>query len=122
MELFLKFLIVFAVGGGVCLIAQVLINFTKLTTARILVIFLLVGVVLEAASVFEPIKNVVSSGITVPIIGFGAVLARGAIEGAKNGLLQSMIGGLAAASAGVTAAIIFSFLLAMIAKPRSKKL
>jgi stage V sporulation protein AE len=88
----------------------------------VLVIFLLAGVILQATGAFQPIYEFAGAGIAVPIIGFGAVLARGAMEGAEQGLLKSFTGGLAAASAGIAASIIFSFIVAMFAKPRSKKL
>ena len=122
MEIFLKYLAVFAVGGLLCMIGQILINRTKMTVARILVIFLLLGVFLEAATIWEPIKNFAGAGVTVPIVGFGAALAAGAIEGARQNIFQSFLGGLSAVSAGITAAIVFSFLWALIFNPRSKKL
>lgn len=112
---------VFLVGGVVCMIAQLLINKTKITSARILVTFLLVGVALEAVGIFEPIEAFGKAGITIPIIGFGASLARGAIKGAKIGLLQSVTYGMSAVSAGLTAAIFFGFVIALIFKSHSKK-
>ena len=84
MNYFLTYLIVFAVGGLVCLIGQVIINLTKFTSARILVIFLLLGVLLETIGVFKYIKDFAQAGITIPIIGFGSNLAKGAIEGAQQ--------------------------------------
>ena len=93
MDIFIKFLIAFAVGGSICVLGQLLINFTKMTSARILVIFLLLGVILEACGVFEPIKMVANAGITIPITGFGSTLAKGAIKGAKEkGLLGAVTG------------------------------
>lgn len=103
------------------MIAQLLINKTKITSARILVTFLLVGVALEAVGIFEPIEAFGKAGITIPIIGFGASLARGAIKGAKIGLLQSVTYGMSAVSAGLTAAIFFGFVIALIFKSHSKK-
>lgn len=122
MEIFLDYLKVFAVGGAVCFIGQILINRTKMTSARILVIFLLLGVLLEAVGVFKYIEEFAGAGITIPIIGFGSNLAKGAIEGAKEGLLQAVIGGLATVSAGLTAAIIFGFIFALIFKSHTKKM
>ena len=74
-----EYLIVFAVGGSICLIGQVLVITTKITTARILVLFELIGVFLMAVGIYEPISNFAKAGINTPIIGFGAGLARGAI-------------------------------------------
>jgi stage V sporulation protein AE len=122
MDMFLKYLIVFSVGGMVCLLAQILIIRTRMTSARILVLFELIGVVLQAVQIFEPIKNFANAGITVPIIGFGASLARGAIEGVKeSGILGIFSGGLTATSAGVAAAVGFAYLFALIFRARSKQ-
>ncbi len=121
MEIFLTFLIVFAVGGGICVLGQLLINFTKMTSARILVIFLLIGVILEAVGIFEPIKNVAKAGITIPITGFGSNLAKGAIKGAKErGLLGAVVGGTEAAGAGLAGAIFIGFIAALVGKPKTK--
>ena len=122
MEIFIQFLIVFAIGGGICVLGQLLINFTKITSARILVVFLLIGVVLEAVGVFDTIKEVAQAGITIPITGFGSNLAKGAIRGAKEkGLLGAVTGGTEAASAGLAGAIFIGFVSALIGKPKTKK-
>ena len=122
MEGVLKYLIVFAVGGLICLLAQILIIRTRMTSARILVLFELIGVFLQAVMLFEPIKNFANAGITVPIIGFGASLARGAIEGVKQfGILGIFNGGLTATAAGIAAAVGFGYLFALIFKSHSKK-
>ncbi len=115
------YLRVFLVGGLVCMVGQLLMNKTKITSARILVTFLLLGVVLQAFGAFEFIEKFARAGVTIPIIGFGASLARGAMEGAKIGLLQAVTYGMAAVSAGLTAAIFFGFLFALIFRPHSKK-
>ncbi len=116
------YLIVFGIGGAVCLIGQILIVRTRMTSARILVLFLLIGVLLEAAQIFEPIKNFAKSGITVPIVGFGASIAKGAIDGAKTqGILGVLKGGLTATAGGIAAAMFFAFVFAIIFKARSKK-
>ncbi len=112
---------VFLVGGLVCAIGQILINKTKMTSARILVLFLLLGVVLQACGVFGYIEDFAKAGITIPIIGFGSTLAKGAMEGAKVGLLQAVTKGLGSVSAGLGAAIVFGFLFAIIFKSHSKK-
>ena len=118
----LTYLIVFLVGGGVCLFAQILIIRTRMTSARILVLFELIGVFLGAINIFEPIKDFAKSGITVPIVGFGASLAKGAIDGVqKYGVLGIFNGGLTATSAGIAAAVGFGYLFALIFKSHSKK-
>lgn len=122
MEFFLKYLIVFFVGGSICLLAQILIIRTRMTSARILVLFELIGVFLQAVTLFDPIKNFANAGITVPIIGFGASLARGAIEGVKkSGILGVFNGGLTMTAAGIAAAVGFAYIFALIFKSHSKK-
>ena len=110
----------FMVGGLICMLAQLLINYTKLTAGKILVIFLLIGVTLQAFGVYEYLVDFAGSGATVPISGFGYLLANGAIKGAKKGLLAAVTGGFTAATAGISSAIIFSFIIALLFKPRSK--
>lgn len=121
MEIFWEYVKAFAVGGLVCVIAQILINRTKMSSARILVLFLLIGVVLEAVGLFEYIKNFAGAGITVPITGFGSTLIQGAKEGAKIGLLEAVTYGFRNMAGGVTAAIFFGFFFALIFKSHSKK-
>lgn len=120
MDIFLTYLKVFAVGGVVCAIGQILINKTRMTSARVLVTFLLAGAFLEAVGLFRYIEDFGKAGITIPITGFGKSLAAGAIEGAKEGLFQSCTGGLAAVAAGLTAAIVFGFVIALISKSKPK--
>lgn len=121
MDIFLTYLTVFAVGGFICLIGQILINLTKLTSARILVIFLLAGVLLEAIGVFGYLKDFAHAGVTIPILGFGSNLAKGAIEGARtSGLFGALTGGVKAAAAGLAGAIFIGFVVALISKARSK--
>ncbi len=122
MDIVLQYLIVFVVGGTICLLAQILIIRTRMTSARILVLFELIGVFLQAVMLFEPIKNFAKSGITVPIIGFGASLARGAMEAVKeDGILGIFTGGLTATAAGIAAAVGFGYIFALIFRARSKK-
>ena len=115
------FLKAFLVGGGICMIAQVVINFTDLTAGKILVIFMLAGVVLQGLGLYQYLVEFAGAGATVPISGFGYLLANGAIKGAQKGLFGAFTGALSSASAGVSGAVIFSFLMAMIFKSRSKK-
>lgn len=100
--------------------AQILINTTKLTSGRILVVFMLSGLFLQSIGVYKYLIDFAGAGATVPISGFGYLLAEGAIIGAKSGLFGAITGGLRAASSGITAAIVFSFLIALIFKPKSK--
>lgn len=121
MDVFLRYLAVFAVGGIICMIGQVLLNLTKMTPARILSSFLLLGVVLETFGLFQPIKEFANAGITIPICGFGSTLAKGAMESAKQmGVLGAFTGGVTAGAAGLSAAIIIGFVIALIFKSRNK--
>lgn len=111
----------FAVGGLICALAQVIINFTDLTAGKILVMFMLFGVALQGLGLYQYLVDFAGAGATVPISGFGYLLANGAIKGAEKGLYGAFTGALSAASAGISAAVIFSFLMAMLFKSRSKK-
>ena len=118
----IMYLKVFAIGGLVCLIGQILIITTKMTSARILVSFLLLGVALEALGLFQPIKEFANSGITIPIIGFGASLAHGAIDaGNTMGLLGVFTGGLTATAAGIAAAVLAGYIVGLIFNSKTKK-
>ena len=117
----LNFLKAFLIGGTICMIAQIVINFTDLTAGKILVIFMLAGVVLQGLGLYQYLVDFAGAGATVPISGFGYLLANGAIQGAEKGFFGAFTGALSAASAGISAAVIFSFLVAMIFKSRSKK-
>ncbi|MEG1500101.1 MAG: SpoVA/SpoVAEb family sporulation membrane protein [Clostridia bacterium] len=113
---------VFLIGGLICAFGQILIIKTKMTTARILVLFVIIGVVLQAFGIFEPISEFANAGINVPIIGFGAALAKGAIAAVKDqGIIGIFTGGLQAVSGGISAAVLFAFVFALIFKSKSKK-
>lgn len=113
---------VFLVGGFVCMLGEVLIITTNITSARILVTFELVGVFLEAVGLFEPISSFAGAGINVPIVGFGAALAKGVINAVKtSGLVGVFTGGLGATAGGIAAAIFFAFIFALIFKSHTKK-
>ena len=117
----LDYLFAFLVGGLVCLAAQVLIDLTKLTPARILVIYVVLGVALGALGLFEPIADFAGCGITVPLIGFGGNVARGVREAVSDtGLLGALTGGLSAASGGTAAALCFGYLVALFCNARPK--
>ena len=117
----LPYLRAFLVGGALCVVAQILIDKTKLTPARILTGYVCLGVLLSAIGVFAPLKEYAGAGASVPLVGFGHLLAEGvrtAVE--KDGLLGALTGGLAAASAGITASLLFAFLWSLIFKSRQK--
>ena len=120
-EIFLTFLKVFIVGGSICTVAQVIINYTKITSGRILVYFLLSGVLLQALGLYQYLVDFGGAGATVPISGFGYLLANGAMKGAKESLFKAITGGITAAGMGIAAAIVFGYLIALIFFSRSKK-
>lgn len=119
-NILLMFLKAFTVGGLICVVAQIIINFTELTSGKILVLFMLFGVALTALGVYQPLVEFAGAGATVPISGFGYLLANGAMRGAEKGLYEALTGPLVAASAGVSAAVIFSFIMALIFKSHTK--
>ncbi len=121
MQIFMEYLKCFVVGGLICVIGQVLLDRTKLTNGKIMVLFLVAGAVLQAIGVYGPLVEFAGAGATVPISGFGYSLAKGAMEEVKNtGLLGAFSGGLAATASGITAAIVFGYLAALVANPKSK--
>lgn len=121
MDVFLMYVKVFAVGGTICTIAQLLINYTKITAGKILVYFLLAGVLLQSVGLYQYLVDFAGAGATVPICGFGFLLADGAIKGAKESLFKAITGGITSAGMGITAAIIFGYIFALIFKSKSKK-
>lgn len=117
-----KYLWVFVVGGLICVVGQLLLSYTRLTPARILVLFVTLGVVLTALGLYDPLVEFAGAGATVPLTGFGYSLARGAMEGAmENGLLGAFTGGISATAGGVAAAILFGYLNAVLFTPKTKK-
>ena len=118
----LDYLFAFLVGGLVCLAAQLLIDLTKLTPARILVIYVVLGVFLGAVGVFEPLVDLAGCGITVPLVGFGGNVARGVRESvSESGLIGALTGGLSAASGGTAAALCFGYLVALFCNAKPKR-
>jgi len=112
----------FVVGGILCVIGQLLIDLTKLTPARILVIYVVAGTVLTVLGLYEPIVKIGGCGATIPLTGFGYSLGKGVIKGvAEKGLLGAFTGGITATSGGIAAAIFFGFLAAVIFKTKDKK-
>lgn len=121
MELLMQCINAFWVGGVICLIGQILIDKTKLTPARILVSYVVVGVVLTAIGVYEPIVKYAGAGATVPLTGFGYTLANGVKKAvAEQGLAGALTGGITATAAGITAAIVFGWLVSLLSKPKMK--
>ena len=121
MELFMQYLKCFVVGGGICVIGQILLYRTKLTNGKIMVLFLLLGAVLQAIGVYQPIVDFAGAGATVPISGFGYSLAKGAIEEVKSeGLIGAFTGGIRNTASGITVAIVFGYLAALLANSKSK--
>ena len=111
----------FFVGGAICAIGQVLIMKTKLTSARILVGYVTVGVILGALGLYKPLIDFAGAGATVPLTGFGYLLAHGAMEAAKQeGILGAFTGGVMAGAGGIAAAVFFGYLAALIFKPKMK--
>ena len=110
----LPYLWAFSVGGALCVIAQILIDRTKLTPARILVLYVVVGVFLGAIGVYKPLAEFAGAGATVPLTGFGYAISVGVREAVeKQGLLGALTGGLAATSGGIAAALIFGYLVCL---------
>ncbi len=118
----LTYLQVFLVGGTICLLGQILILKTKMTSARILVLFLLIGIGLEALDLYDPLVEFGKAGATVPICGFGRTLAKGVInQVTSSGIIGIFSGGLAATATGIGAAVFFSFIFALIFSSHTKK-
>jgi len=114
METFSKFIWAFVVGGALCMIAQILIDKTRLTPARILVSYVTVGVLLGALGVYKPLVEFAGAGATVPLTGFGYLISEGVREAVdKQGLLGALTGGLTAAAGGISAALVFGYLAAI---------
>lgn len=121
MTVFINCLWAFLVGGALCTVGQVLIDYTKLTPARILVSYVVMGVVLTAIGVYDPLVKFAGAGATVPLTGFGYSLAMGVKEGIKQyGIMGILSGGLTATSAGIAAAIFFGLIMALVFKPGDK--
>lgn len=122
MDIFWSFIKAFCVGGLICVIGQILMQTTKLTSARILVLFVVSGVALGALGIYKPLADFAGAGATVPLTGFGYSLCMGAIEGVqKYGLWGAFIGGIQKNAAGIAAAILFGLLNALIFKPHAKE-
>ncbi len=117
----MDYLKAFLVGGALCIIGQLLIDKTKLTPARILVSYVVIGVLLGAVGVYQKLIDFAGAGASVPLTGFGSLLAKGVKEGVQEkGFLGIFTGGLSAAAGGIGAAIVFGWLAGLIFKPKDK--
>ena len=117
----MEYLWAFIIGGSICVIGQILMDATTLTAPRILVIFVVSGVVLQALGLYQPIVDLAGNGATVPLPGFGYSLAKGAMEGAKVGFLPTKTGPIEATAAGIGIALTFGYIVALIFNPKSPK-
>ena len=118
MEMLWEYGKAFVVGGLICLVGQILIDKTKLTPARILVLFVTLGVVLTAVGLYGPLVDFAGAGATVPLTGFGYTMAKGVVKAIQEqGILGILTGGVTAAAAGIAAAVFFGYLAALISKP-----
>ena len=119
---FMQYLWCFIIGGVLCIIAQILIDKTKLTPARVLVLYVTVGAILGGLGIYKYLVDFAGAGATVPLTGFGYNLAKGAIEGVKDtGIIGAFTGGVKAAAGGIAAAIFFGYIASLISKPKIKK-
>ena len=119
---FMQLLRCFVVGGAICITGQILIDKTKLTPARILVVFVTTGAILGGLGIYKYVIDFVGCGATVPLTGFGANLAKGTLEAVKeNGLIGAFVGGVKASAGGIAAAVFFGYIASLIAKPKMKK-
>lgn len=117
----MQYLWAFLTGGAICVIGQILIDKTRLTPAKILVGFVVAGVLLGALRVYEPFRDFAGAGATVPLTGFGALLADGTREAVdEKGLLGALTGPLCAGAAGITAAMLCGLIVSFIGRPKSK--
>ena len=118
----IEYLKVFAVGGALCAIGQLLIDKTKVTPARILTVYVVLGLILEAVGLYSPLVKWAGAGATVPLTGFGSTLAKGVEKAvSESGVLGAFTGGFTAAAAGICAAVFFGIIIALLFKPREKK-
>ncbi len=121
MNLLFEYVKAFAVGGALCVFGQLLIDYTKLTPARILTLYVVLGVILGAVGVYQPLADWAGAGATVPLTGFGNLLAKGVKKAvAESGLLGAFTGGFTAAAGGICAAVFFGLLVALLFKPGDK--
>lgn len=121
METLLAFVKAFLVGGAICTLGQIIINFTHLTNGKILVLFLVIGAVLEGFGLYSKLIDFAGAGASVPISGFGSALVKGAVKASKEkGVYGALTGGLASCATGITIAIVSGYLVSVLFKPHTK--
>lgn len=121
MDTLFEYIKAFVIGGAICIIGQLLIDYTKLTPARILTIYVVAGVVLGAVGLYQPFAEWAGAGATIPLTGFGNALAKGVRKAvAEQGLLGAFTGGFTAAAGGICAAVFFGILVSLLFKPSDK--
>ena len=121
-DLMLSLIRAFLVGGLVCLLSQILIDKTKLTPARILVLLVVTGVILNAVGLFQPLREFGGAGVTTPLLGFGGLIADGVREAVdRQGLLGAFTGGLTATAGGISAALIFGYIASLLTRGKPKR-
>lgn len=119
--MYMEYVRAFVVGGLICVIAQILMDKTNLTPGRILVLFVTLGVILGAFGLYDKLVEFAGGGATVPLPGFGNLLAKSAIkEVRESGLIGAFTGGIKGAAGGITASIFFGYIMALIFKPKTK--
>jgi len=118
----MEYIKAFVVGGLICVIAQILIDKTKLTSARILVFFVIAGCILGGLGIYSRLVDFAGAGATIPLPGFGYVLAKGVKEEvSRSGFLGVLTGGFKAMAAGLSAAVLFSFMASLVFTPKEKQ-
>lgn len=123
MNIFQQLILTFVSGGFICLIAQLLIDFTRITPARILVLYVSLGVLIYAVGLYETMFKLFGAGVSVPLIGFGANIGKGVKEAVESdGLIGALSGGLSSSAAGITAALIFGLSASFFFKSKSKRM
>lgn len=115
----MEYLYSFVIGGAICVIGQIMMDATKLTAPRVLVVLVIAGAVLQAFHLYEPLVELAGTGARVPLPGFGYNLAKGAMQGASEGLLSAITGGIKAAAGGISVAIGWGYIIALIFNPKS---
>ena len=117
----MSFVWAFVIGGAICVVGQLLLDYTKMTPARILVTYVVAGVVLSALGWYDPLAEFAGAGATVPLLGFGHLLAQGVIDAVKeSGLLGALTGGFTACAGGVTASLVVGFFAALFTRSRDQ--
>ena len=123
MNIFNSVFLAFILGGSLCIVAELLINLTKLTTARIMVLYVTLGVALYAFGVYEPMRRIFGCGASLPLIGFGGAIGKGVYEDVvEKGLIGAFSGGLSATSVGITVALFSGLFISLISKSKPRRM